>query len=45
MFLWFTKEMYFVDGRFHNVQPTPLGLTSSLHLEWFVPSDRQKWTK
>ena len=45
MFLWFTKEMYCVDGRFQNVQPTPLGLTPGLHVEWFVPADRQKWTK
>jgi peptide/nickel transport system substrate-binding protein len=45
MFLWFTKEMYCVDGRFQNVQTTPLGLTPGLHVEWFVPSASQKWTK
>jgi peptide/nickel transport system substrate-binding protein len=46
MFLWFTKEMYFVDGRIKNVQPTPLGLPPAIHVEWFVPGDRQqKWTK
>lgn len=44
MFLWFTKEMYFVDGRIENVQPTPVGMTPGLHTEWFVPRDRQKWT-
>jgi hypothetical protein len=37
--------MYFVDARFQNVQPTPIGLTSGMHMEWFVPSAQQKWTK
>ena len=45
MFLWFTKEMYFVDARFENVQPTPIGMTSFMHLEWFAPVNRQKYTK
>lgn len=45
MFLWFTKEMYCVDGRYKNVQTTPLGLTPGLHTEWFVPREAQRWTK
>jgi peptide/nickel transport system substrate-binding protein len=45
MFLWFTKEMYCVDGRYKNVQPTPLGLTPGLHVEWFVPRGAQKRTR
>ena len=45
MFLWFTKEMYFLDARIQNVQTTPVGLPPAMHVEWFVPMDRQKWVK
>jgi peptide/nickel transport system substrate-binding protein len=45
MFLWFTKEMFFIDGRLRNVQPTPVGLTPGIQIEWFAPRDRQKWTR
>jgi peptide/nickel transport system substrate-binding protein len=45
MFLWFTKEMFWVDGRIKNVRPTPLGMPSSLHTEWYVPRDKRKWAK
>ena len=42
MFLWFTKEMFMVDGRFKNVQAGPLGLPSSVRFEWFAPRDKQR---
>jgi peptide/nickel transport system substrate-binding protein len=45
MFLWFTKEMFLVDGRIRNVNAGPLGLPASDRLEWFVPRGAQKWTK
>jgi peptide/nickel transport system substrate-binding protein len=45
MFLWFRKDLYFVDGRIKNVQGTPLGLPSSSRTEWYVPRPRQKWEK
>jgi peptide/nickel transport system substrate-binding protein len=45
MFLWFRKELYLVDGRIQNVHGGPLGLPSGVRTEWFVPRDRQKWTK
>ena len=43
MFLWVRKGMWFADKRFQNVKVTKLGLND--YEEWFVPRDRQKWTK
>jgi peptide/nickel transport system substrate-binding protein len=42
-FLWFRKELTFVDNRIQNVQLTKLGLNDKT--EWFVPKDQQHWEK
>jgi hypothetical protein len=42
MFLWFTKDLYLVDGRIKNVRPDKLGLPSPVRSEWFVPRNLQK---
>ena len=42
-FLFFPKNLVFLDKRIANVQKLPLGLNSDS--EWFVPKDQQRWTK
>ena len=44
MFLWFTKDMFLVDGRIKNVRPTPLGCPAPA-TEWYVPLHMRKWAK
>ncbi len=43
MFLWFGKSLTFVDKRFENVRELRSGLTP--RTEWYVPKDRQRWTR
>ena len=43
MFLWFGKSLTFVDKRFENVRQLRSGLTP--RTEWYVPQDRQRWTR
>lgn len=42
-FLWFGKNLVFVDQRIENIQRVKLGLNP--RVEWFVPAGKQKWTK
>jgi peptide/nickel transport system substrate-binding protein len=42
-FLFFRKELRFLDRRIQNIQLTKLGM-SALE-EWFVPADKQKYTQ
>lgn len=42
-FLWFGKSLQFVDQRMNNVKRVKTGLNPSI--EWYVPADKQKWTK
>lgn len=44
-FLSFGKSLVFFDNRIRNVQVTRLGITAGQRAEWFVPVDRQRWTK
>jgi peptide/nickel transport system substrate-binding protein len=43
MFLWFGKSLVFVDERIQNVRETKMGLTP--RMEWYVPRERQRWTR
>lgn len=42
-FLWFPKSLALIDNRIENVKRVKLGLNP--RLEWYVPADKQKWTK
>ena len=42
-FLWFGKNLSFVDGRIKNVKQVKLGL--SPNEDWFVPRNEQKYTQ
>ena len=42
MFLWFTKDLYLVDGRIRNVRTDKLGLPGPVRFEWYVPQKLQK---
>jgi peptide/nickel transport system substrate-binding protein len=42
-FLFFPKTLAFMDKRFEHVRVTNLGLNP--RVEWYVPQDRQRWTK
>ena len=42
-FLFNSKTLAFVDGRFKNIQRVRTGLNPAL--EWYVPVDQRKWAK
>jgi peptide/nickel transport system substrate-binding protein len=43
LFLWYGKNLNFIDQRIHNVKQVKLGLNPSD--EWFVPLDQQRYTQ
>jgi peptide/nickel transport system substrate-binding protein len=43
MFLFFGKSLIFIDDRIENIELTRLGLNP--RYEWFVPRQRQRWTR
>jgi peptide/nickel transport system substrate-binding protein len=43
MFLWFGKSLVFADNRIENIKLVKMGLTP--RVEWFVPAEKQRWTK
>lgn len=43
LFMWTQQSVVFVNKRFENIQSLKLGLSGVD--EWFVPRDKQKWTR